>query len=508
MTSETLPIRSALISVYSKEGLAPLAMALHQRGIEIWSTGGTRDFLEGLGCAPRRVEDLTGYPSILGGRVKTLHPKIFGGILHRSEHMEDLNEMAAHEIPPLDLVVVDLYPFEETLRAGGSPQELIEKIDIGGISLLRAAAKNHSQCTVISSSSQYPRLLDQVLQNGGTTWQERETYAAEAFAVTSHYDQAIFGYLNRNELTKGLRISNNQSHPLRYGENPHQTASFYGPLHEHLEVLSGKALSYNNLLDVDSALNLLSEFQDPTFVVVKHNNACGLASREQLTQAWKDALAGDPVSAFGGVLAANRCVELDCATAIDQIFYEVLIAPDFSPEALELLTRKKNRILIRLKSMPRAAQQVRSVLGGYLVQEPDSSTETKEDFRVVTLQSPSSDEVEDMLFALKIVKHTRSNAIILVRNRQLIGSGTGQSSRIDAMRQAAHKARTFDFEVRGAVMASDAFFPFADSVEVAYQEGIRAVVQPGGSVKDQDSIDFCDRNGMAMVMTGRRHFKH
>jgi phosphoribosylaminoimidazolecarboxamide formyltransferase/IMP cyclohydrolase len=502
------PVRSALISVYHKEGLDRLALALHERGIEIWSTGGTRDFLEGLGVKTKKVEDLTGYPSILGGRVKTLHPKVFGGILHRSEHMDDLNEMAAHEIPPLDLVIVDLYPFEQTLLNGGTNAELIEKIDIGGISLLRAAAKNHLQCTVVSSARQYPRILNQILEQGGTSLAEREAYAAEAFAVTSHYDRAIFDYLNRDGLVPALRISNDDAHVLRYGENPHQKASFYGPLDQHFEVLSGKALSYNNLLDVDAAVSLLSEFHDPTFVVIKHNNACGLASRDHLTQAWKDALAGDPVSAFGGVLAANRCVDLECASAIDQIFYEVLIAPDFTKEAVELLSRKKNRILLRLKSIPPSGIQVRSVLGGYLVQDPDSVTESTEDFKVVTRVAPQPSEIEDMVFALKIVKHTRSNAIVLVRNRQLIGSGTGQSSRIDAMRQAAHKARTFDFDVQGAVMASDAFFPFADSVEVAFQEGIRAVVQPGGSVKDQDSIDFCDRNNMAMVMTGRRHFKH
>ena len=505
--SDLSPVRTALVSVYSKEGLEPLAKTLFESGVEIWSTGGTWDFLQNLGCQPRKVEDLTGYPSILGGRVKTLHPKVFGGILHRNHQIEDLNELAGYEIPPIDLVIVDLYPFEDTLRAGGTPQELIEKIDIGGVSLLRAAAKNHQQCTVLSSSNQYDRLRQQVLA-GGTCQEDRLRYAAEAFAMTSRYDTLIYEYLKPQTDTTSLRIASDQGHGLRYGENPHQQGQFYGPLHECFKVLSGKALSYNNLLDVDSALSLLAEFEEPTLVIVKHNNACGLASRDTMLEAWKAALAGDPVSAFGGILAANRPLDLDCAKEIDGIFYEVLIAPSFSAEAIDLLTRKKNRILLQqLKPIP-TSMQVRSALGGFLVQSPDRSTESSDQFKVVTAKQPNASEITDMEFAVKVVKHTRSNAIVLVKNRQLIGSGTGQTSRIDAMRQAAHKARTFDFDVQGAIMASDAFFPFADSVEVAWQEGIRAVIQPGGSVKDQDSIDFCDRNGMVMVMTGVRHFKH
>ncbi|MFM7587884.1 MAG: bifunctional phosphoribosylaminoimidazolecarboxamide formyltransferase/IMP cyclohydrolase, partial [Bacteroidota bacterium] len=380
-------------------------------------------------------------------------------------------------------------------------------IDIGGVSLLRAAAKNHQQCTVLSSSNQYDRLRQQILA-GGTTPEDRLRYASEAFAMTSRYDTLIYEYLKPQTDTMCLRIASDQGHGLRYGENPHQQGHFYGPLHECFKVLSGKALSYNNLLDVDSALSLLAEFEEPTLVIVKHNNACGLASRDTMLEAWKDALAGDPVSAFGGILAANRPLDLDCAKEIDGIFYEVLIAPSFSTEAIDLLTRKKNRILLQqLKPIP-SSVQVRSALGGYLVQSPDHSTESSDQFKVVTAKQPNASEKTDMEFAVKVVKHTRSNAIVLVKNRQLIGSGTGQTSRIDAMRQAAHKARTFDFDVQGAIMASDAFFPFADSVEVAWQEGIRAVIQPGGSVKDQDSIDFCDRNGMVMVMTGVRHFKH
>lgn len=528
------PVRTALISVYSKVGLEPLAKALVQAGVEIWSTGGTWDYLQSLGCHPRKVEDLTGYPSILGGRVKTLHPKIFGGILHRNHQIEDLNELAAYEIPPIDLVIVDLYPFEETLRAGGSHQDLVEKIDIGGVSLIRAAAKNHLQCSILSSAHQYGRLLQQI-QGGGTTLEDRSLYAAEAFAMTSRYDALIFDYLNQHAgrvfqdsasssvaetamnspqpnhaptPVNVLRLALDQAHPLRYGENPHQQGQFYGALHEHFRVLSGKALSYNNLLDIDSACSLLAEFDEPTFVIVKHNNACGLASRDSLLLAWKDALAGDPVSAFGGILAANRPVDMDCAREIDAIFYEVLLAPSFSEEAVEFLSRKKNRILLQQTGAIPASPLVRSALGGYLVQSPDHSTESEDQFKVVTRKNPTPSELADMAFAVKVVKHTRSNAIVLVKNRQLIGSGTGQTSRIDAMRQAAHKARTFDFDVQGAIMASDAFFPFADSVEVAWQEGIRAVIQPGGSVKDQDSIDFCDRNEMSMVMTGVRHFKH
>jgi len=506
--SDKIQFKSALISVYHKEGLEEVAKALHGLGVEIWSTGGTWDFLNALGCRPRKVEDLTGYPSILGGRVKTLHPKVFGGILHRQDLMEDLNELAAYEIPAIDLIVVDLYPFEQTLLRGGTPDEMIEKIDIGGISLIRAAAKNHRRCTVVSKATQYPRLLEQIQTQGGTSLEQRAVYAAEGFAVSSHYDRCIFDYLNRDLQVAGLRLSSDEETPLRYGENPHQSARFYGPLHDVFQLLSGKPLSYNNLLDVDAACSLLAEFNEPTFVVIKHNNACGLASRDNLLQAWTDALAGDPVSAFGGILAANSPVDLDCATAIDRIFYEVLVAPEFSPEAIDLLTRKKNRILLQQRMPLPAGPQVRAALGGFLVQSPDHLTEHPADFKVVTRKKPTNQELEDMAFAVKVVKHTRSNAIVLVKNKQLIGSGTGQSSRIDAMRQAALKARTFDFPLQGAVMASDAFFPFADSVEVAFQEGIRAVIQPGGSVKDQDSIDFCDRNDMAMVVTGIRHFKH
>lgn len=503
-----LPIRSALISVYYKDGLEPLVRKLHADGVTIYSTGGTQQFIESLGVHVVAVEDLTGYASILGGRVKTLHPKIFGGILARREHIDDLNDLAAYEIPTIDLVIVDLYPFEATVAAGASHAEIIEKIDIGGISLIRAGAKNYAEAVILSSKDQYARLLTQLEAQGGTTLEDRKRYAAEAFACSSHYDSQIFNYFNREEQLPKLRYSENNGQSLRYGENPHQSASYFGDLAALFDTLNGKTLSYNNLLDVDAAVNLLAEFDEPTFAIIKHNNACGLASRDNILQAWHDALAGDPVSAFGGILMSNRPIDLATAEEIDKIFYEVLIAPAYEAGVVELLSKKKNRILLRMKQPLPQQQHIRSVLNGVLVQEKDSFTDTRDNLQLVTSKTPSQQEIDDMLFALKVVKHTKSNAIVLARNKQLIGSGTGQTSRIDAMKQAVHKARSFNFEIDGAVLASDAFFPFADSVAVAYNEGIRAVVQPGGSIKDQDSIDFCDQHGMAMAFTGKRHFKH
>lgn len=503
-----LPIRSALISVYYKDGLEPLVRKLHADGVTIYSTGGTQQFIESLGVHVVAVEDLTGYASILGGRVKTLHPKIFGGILARREHIDDLNDLAAYEIPTIDLVIVDLYPFEATVAAGASHAEIIEKIDIGGISLIRAGAKNYAEAVILSSKDQYARLLTQLEAQGGTTLEDRKRYAAEAFACSSHYDSQIFNYFNREEQLPSLRYTENNGQSLRYGENPHQTASYFGDLAALFDTLNGKTLSYNNLLDVDAAVNLLAEFEEPTFAIIKHNNACGLASRDSILQAWHDALAGDPVSAFGGILMSNRPIDLATAEEIDKIFYEVLIAPAYEAGVVELLSKKKNRILLRMKQPLPQQQHIRSVLNGVLVQEKDSFTDTRDNLQLVTSKTPSQQEIDDMLFALKVVKHTKSNAIVLARNKQLIGSGTGQTSRIDAMKQAVHKARSFNFEIDGAVLASDAFFPFADSVAVAYNEGIRAVVQPGGSIKDQDSIDFCDQHGMAMAFTGKRHFKH
>jgi phosphoribosylaminoimidazolecarboxamide formyltransferase/IMP cyclohydrolase len=504
----TLPIRSALISVYYKDGLEPLVRKLHADGVTLYSTGGTQQFIESLGLHVVAVEDLTGYASILGGRVKTLHPKIFGGILARREHIDDLNDLAAYEIPTIDLVIVDLYPFEATVAAGADHADIIEKIDIGGISLIRAGAKNYAESVILSSKDQYARLLTQLETQGGTTLEDRRRYAAEAFATSSYYDSQIFNYFNRQEQLPSLRYAENNGQSLRYGENPHQSASYFGDLEALFDTLSGKTLSYNNLLDVDAAVNLLAEFDEPTFAIIKHNNACGLASRDSILQAWHDALAGDPVSAFGGILMSNRAIDMATAEEIDKIFYEVLIAPAYEDGVVELLSKKKNRILLRMKQALPQQPHIRSVLNGVLVQEKDSFTDTRDNLQLVTSKTPSEQEIDDMLFALKLVKHTKSNAIVLARNKQLIGSGTGQTSRIDAMKQAVHKARSFNFEIDGAVLASDAFFPFADSVAVAYNEGIRAVVQPGGSIKDQDSIDFCNQHGMAMAFTGKRHFKH
>lgn len=502
------PIKSALISVYYKDGLEPLIKALHANGVNIYSTGGTQQFIESIGVPVHTVEGLTGYASILGGRVKTLHPKVFGGILARREEMNDINDLATYDIPTIDLVIVDLYPFEETVASGASKAEIIEKIDIGGISLIRAGAKNHKEVVILSSKNQYARLIGQLEANKGTSLEERITYATEAFAVSSYYDSQIFNYFNTEEKLPALRLVSNDATPLRYGENPHQKGFFYGKLHDVFEILNGKQLSYNNLLDVEAAVTLLADFDEPTFAIIKHNNACGLASRPSVLEAWHAALAGDPVSAFGGILMCNEPIDAATAQEIDQIFYEVLIAPDYAADALELLKKKKNRILVKMKKGIENAVHARSILNGVLVQDKDTFVDSKSNITVVTEKRPTDSEIEDMIFAAKVVKHTKSNAIVLAKNKQLIGSGTGQTSRIDAMKQAVHKARSFNFDVHGAVLASDAFFPFADSVEVAYNEGIRAVIQPGGSIKDQDSIDFCNSHGMSMVFTGIRHFKH
>jgi phosphoribosylaminoimidazolecarboxamide formyltransferase/IMP cyclohydrolase len=503
-----LPIRSALISVYYKDGLEPLVKALHERQVNIYSTGGTRDFIEELGIPVNTVEGLTGYASILGGRVKTLHPKVFGGILARRAEMNDINDLAAYDIPTLDLVIVDLYPFEATVASGASQADIIEKIDIGGISLIRAGAKNYQEVVILSSKDQYSRLLSQLKVQNGTSLSERREYATEAFAISSYYDSQIFNYFNREADKPALRLVSNQALPLRYGENPHQKGEFFGQLSDCFEILNGKQLSYNNLLDVDAAVNLLADFDEPTFAVIKHNNACGIASRATIVEAWQAALAGDPISAFGGVLMSNGPIDGATAAEIDKIFYEVLIAPAYTSDALDLLMKKKNRILVRMKAQLTNPIQVRTVLNGVLVQEKDTFIDSRANLKAVTQLQPSENELDDMIFAAKIVKHTKSNAIVLAKNKQLIGSGTGQTSRIDAMKQAVHKARSFNFDVHGAVLASDAFFPFADSVEVAYHEGIRAVIQPGGSIKDQDSIDFCNSHGMSMVFSGVRHFKH
>jgi len=494
---------TALISVFYKDGLDSLAQALVDKGYTLLSTGGTRKFLEDLGHKVEAVEDLTSYPSILGGRVKTLHPKVFGGILGRRNLDSDIAEMNEFEIPSIDVVVVDLYPFEETLASGASHQDIIEKIDIGGISLIRAAAKNYNDTWIIPSREYYAQALE-VLTSDSLNEEVRKQFAAAAFRISSAYDTHIQAYLSGNYQNLIL----GQEHPLRYGENPHQKGSFYGNMEEVFEQLHGKALSYNNLLDADAAVNLIREFDETTVAVLKHNNACGIASRESVLDSWTDALAGDPVSAFGGVLISNR--EIDKATAEDmhKIFFEIVIAPSYSAEALEILQQKKNRIILILKDFDAPKMQYRTLLNGILAQEKDYHTDSQEDLKVVTKVSPSANEIEDLLFASKICKHTKSNTIILAKNKQLIAGGTGQTSRVDALKQAITKAKAFHFELEGAVMASDAFFPFPDCVEIANEEGIKSVIQPGGSIKDQLSIDYCDHEQMKMVFTGIRHFKH
>jgi phosphoribosylaminoimidazolecarboxamide formyltransferase/IMP cyclohydrolase len=501
-------IKTALVSVYHKDKLDIIINKLHEEGVEFISTGGTQTFIESLGIPCSPVEDLTGYPSILGGRVKTLHPKIFGGILSRRDLPGDADQLFEYEIPEIDLVIVDLYPFEATVAAGADEPTVIEKIDIGGISLIRAAAKNHKDVVIVASQTQYEPLLNLLNANGAeTTIEERRWFAREAFAVSSAYDTAIFNYFDGEEET-AFRHAENDSKVLRYGENPHQRGVYYGNFDDMFEQLQGKEISYNNLLDIDAAVNLINDFEDITFAILKHNNACGIASRPVLVDAWKDALAGDPVSAFGGVLITNAIIDKEAAEEINKIFFEVIIAPDYDLEALEILSQKKNRIILILKNNKMKTRQFRSLLNGVLVQDKDIKTETAEELKVVTEKSPNDLEIEDLLFANKIVKHTKSNAIVLARNKQMISSGVGQTSRVDALEHAIEKAGSFGFDLQGAVMASDAFFPFPDCVEIAARAGITSVIQPGGSIKDQDSVDSCNNNGLAMVTTGFRHFKH
>ncbi|WP_461532426.1 bifunctional phosphoribosylaminoimidazolecarboxamide formyltransferase/IMP cyclohydrolase [Sinomicrobium sp.] len=507
--STTKKATSALISVFSKEGLEPIIRQLSNLGVTLYSTGGTEKFIRDLGIDVIPVEEVTGYPSILGGRVKTLHPKVFGGILNRREHQGDQSELEAYEIPQIDIVIVDLYPFEKTVASGASEQDIVEKIDIGGISLIRAAAKNFKDVLCVSSVEDYDEFLQLITaQDGSITLEDRKRFAAKAFNVSSHYDTAIFNYFNEEETA--FKVSETRGQELRYGENPHQKGYFYGDLEGMFNKLHGKELSYNNLLDVDAAVNLMGEFKndDPTFAILKHNNACGVATRPTLVQAYKDALAGDPVSAFGGILIANRAIDKDTAEEINSLFCEVVIAPAYSEEALEILRQKKNRILLEQKEVNLPKTQVRTCLNGFLVQEKNEKTDTAEDISYRTDNKPSGEELKDLLFASKICKHTKSNTIVLAKGLQLCASGTGQTSRVDALRQAIEKARSFNFELEGAVMASDAFFPFPDCVEIADKAGIRSVIQPGGSIKDQLSIDYCNEHNMAMVFTGTRHFKH
>ena len=502
-------IKSALISVYYKEGLDAIVRKLNELGVKLYSTGGTFSFIGELGIAAEKVENLTTYPSILGGRVKTLHPNVFGGILARRENKGDIEQLEQYKIPEIDLVIVDLYPFEETVRNTENEVEIIEKIDIGGISLIRAAAKNYNDVLVVSGREQYGDLLSILNEgSGNTSLDQRRLFAAKAFMISSNYDTAIFKYFNSKENLPVFRESINESYPLRYGENPHQKGIFFGNPDKVFTKLHGKELSYNNLLDLDSAVSLISEFTETTFVIIKHNNACGVASRNNALDAWKDALAGDPVSAFGGVIATNCVVEENTASEIDRLFFEIIIAPGFSETALSILSQKKNRIILIRKDSSETGYNFRSLLGGVLWQDKDLSTQTAEDMKLVSKRQPSSSEKDDLVFANIIVKHSKSNAIVLAKNKQLCASGIGQTSRIDALKQAIEKARSFGFDLNGAVMASDAFFPFPDCVEIADKAGIRSVVQPGGSVRDQESTDYCIANDMTMVLTGIRHFKH
>jgi phosphoribosylaminoimidazolecarboxamide formyltransferase / IMP cyclohydrolase len=502
-------IKSALISVYYKDGLDALAMKLKALGVTIYSTGGTQEFLESLNIPVTAVEDITKFPSIFGGRVKTLHPAVFGGILNRRDNASDQKEKAEHQIPDIDLVIVDLYPFEQTVAEKASLEDTIEKIDIGGISLIRAAAKNYNDTVILSSKKQYSDLLDILnTKNGATDLKDRQAFAKAAFATSSHYDAAIYSYFAGDLPHDYFKASIDESKALRYGENPHQRGVFYGPMHDMFDILSGKELSYNNLLDVDAAVNLMSDFEAPTFAILKHNNACGVASRTNILDAWKDALAGDPVSAFGGVLIANRTIDKVTAEAIHSLFFEVLIAPDFDAEAIEILKAKPNRILLKQKSNALPKYQFRTLLNGVLWQDKDSKVEDIATFQYATNTQPTEAEKLDLIFANKLVKHTKSNTIVFAKNGQLLASGTGQTSRVDALKQAIVKANAFGFDLKGAVMASDAFFPFPDCVQIADEAGITAVIQPGGSIKDKDSIAYCNEHGLAMVMTGTRHFKH
>ncbi len=510
--SVTRPIKTALISVYHKDGLDEILSLLNAGGVKFLSTGGTRSFIESLGYECEAVEDLTGYPSILGGRVKTLHPKVFGGILNRRDNEGDRAQIAQYEIPEIDLVIVDLYPFEATVASGASQADIIEKIDIGGISLIRAAAKNFADVIIVPSKGEYAMLRDMLKANGAaSTLDDRRRFAARAFAVSSGYDTAIFNYfasLDEDPTPADLRIAVNHSKKMRYGENPHQKGTFYGDFAGLFEQIHGKEISYNNLLDIDAAVSLISEFDTTTFAILKHNNACGLASRETVAQAWADALAGDPVSAFGGVLVTNRLVDAAAAEEINKIFFEVIIAPDYSHDALEILKSKKNRIILLQKAPLDTKRQFRSILNGALVQDRDLKIETPAELTTVTTLAPTEAQVADLLFANRIVKNSKSNAIVLARGGQLIASGVGQTSRVDALKQAIEKARSFGFDLNGAVMASDAFFPFPDCVEIAAEAGIKAVIHPGGSIRDNESIDAANRLGLAMVTTGFRHFKH
>ena len=503
-------ISSALISVYHKDNLEPLIKKLHRLEVKIYSTGGTLAFINNLGIDATPVEDLTGYPSIFGGRVKTLHPAVFGGILYRRDNQEDAAQANEHNISPIDLTIVDLYPFEDTVKSGASDADIIEKIDIGGISLIRAAAKNHKDALIVSSREQYDELL-QILENGNgnTTLEERKRFAAYAFNVSSHYDTAIFNYFNTSENIPSFKSSINQERTLRYGENPHQQGSFYGDLENVFTQLHGKEISYNNLVDIEAAISLIKEFEgENAFAILKHTNACGVAVASTTKTAYLKAFEADTLSAFGGVLISNSEIDIDTANEINKLFFEVLIAPSFNADALGVLKSKKNRVLLQLKEYPKTEVVFKSLLGGVIQQSANNRTDSETDLTNATSKKASADEIKDLIFASKICKHTKSNAIVLAKNGQLLASGVGQTSRVDALQQAIKKAATFNLSVNGAALASDAFFPFADSVEVANDAGITAIIQPGGSKKDQDSVDYCNNHNISMVFTGTRHFKH
>lgn len=513
--SHPVKIKNALISVFYKDNLEPLIRQLHEQGVVFYSTGGTEKFIKELGIDVIAVEDLTGYPSILGGRVKTLHPKVFGGILNRRENREDRTQIGQYEIPEIDLVIVDLYPFEETLKKALSPGEdlgeadIIEKIDIGGISLIRAAAKNFNDVVIIASKDDYKTLGNILSENGGcTTLNHRKAFARQAFNVSSHYDTAIFHYFNQEDPLSVFKYSEQKAGTLRYGENPHQNGVFFGDLDKMFDKLNGKELSYNNLVDVDAAIALIDEFEEPTFAILKHTNACGIASNNSIIEAWKAALACDPVSAFGGVLICNREIDAETAAEINNLFFEVLIAPSFSDSAKQTLTAKKNRILLKRNDVKLPSKQFKTLLNGIIEQDKDMLMESAEDMTPVTDLKPTEQQLNDLVFANKIVKHTKSNTIVLARNACLIASGVGQTSRVDALQQAIVKAKAFNFDLEGSVMASDAFFPFPDCVEIAAHAGVVMILQPGGSIKDQESIDMANSKGVGMVTTGIRHFKH
>jgi len=503
-------IKSALISVFYKDGLAPIVEKLNELGVKLYSTGGTQKFIEDMNVAVTPVEDITEYPSIFGGRVKTLHPKIFGGILHRRDHEGDQKEKEQFEIPAIDLVIVDLYPFEETVASGASEEDIIEKIDIGGIALIRGAAKNFQDVLIVSSRNYYGDLLDLLNnKNGNTELADRKLFATRAFDTSSHYDSAIFTYMNRDNSVPSFKVSGANGKVLRYGENPHQQGVFYEESESYFDQIHGKEISYNNLVDIEAAIQLIGEFKDETaFAILKHNNACGVATGNDVKTAYQKAFAADTISAFGGVLICNQEITKEAAEEMHSLFFEILIAPAFSDEALTVLQQKKNRILLVQKKSWNREKIHKSMLNGTLVQDYDNITDSEEHLKVVTKVAPSTEDVKSLLFASKICKQSKSNTIILAKDGQLYASGVGQTSRVDALEQAIAKAQKFGFDLQGAVMASDAFFPFPDCVEIADKAGIKAVIQPGGSVKDQLSIDYCDQNGMSMVFTGTRHFKH